>query len=150
MAIYHQRMVGKHYHLSITQYSLFLRIPTMDDTGETYLTYLCAKHLAHAIRSNLLIPVTRITVALKPMRKRNNLPLHLKKSRTLWLFWKNQHSPEQIVNFKAKVPFFPDAYPLRVYTAGGATWVQEIAFYTGLHLRYMVMAGVRLILHRGA
>ncbi len=40
--------------------------------------------------------------------------------------------PEQVLKFKAKTAFFPDAYPLRVYTAGGATWVQEIAFLHGV------------------
>ncbi len=40
--------------------------------------------------------------------------------------------PDQLLGFKSKGKFFPDAYPLKVHTAGGATWVQEIAFLHGV------------------
>ncbi|MEZ5452199.1 MAG: sulfatase-like hydrolase/transferase [Thiothrix sp.] len=40
--------------------------------------------------------------------------------------------PEQIVGFKPTGQFFRDAYPLKVHTAGGSTWVQEIAFLHGV------------------
>ena len=38
----------------------------------------------------------------------------------------------ELNQFKAEGSFFKDAYPLRVYTAGGSTWVQEIAFLHGV------------------
>ena len=40
--------------------------------------------------------------------------------------------PEQVLNFTPQGKFFQDAYPLKVYTAGGSTWVQEIAFLHGV------------------
>lgn len=40
--------------------------------------------------------------------------------------------PEQVIGFKPQGKFFKDAYPLKVYTAGGSTWVQEIAFLHGV------------------
>lgn len=39
---------------------------------------------------------------------------------------------QELPQFKADGKFFQDAYPLRVYTAGGSTWVQEIAFLHGV------------------
>ncbi|MDX9987538.1 sulfatase-like hydrolase/transferase [Thiothrix unzii] len=39
---------------------------------------------------------------------------------------------ELISTFKAEGKFFKDAYPLKVHTAGGSTWVQEIAFLHGV------------------
>ena len=55
-----------------------------------------------------------------------------KKPNIVVILEESTFKPEQIVHFKAKATFFPDAYPLRVYTAGGATWVQEIAFLHGV------------------
>lgn len=39
---------------------------------------------------------------------------------------------EQVIGFKAQGKFFKEAYPLKVHTAGGSTWVQEIAFLHGV------------------
>lgn len=39
---------------------------------------------------------------------------------------------EQIKGFKPQGKFFKGAYPLQVHTAGGSTWVQEIAFLHGV------------------
>ncbi len=41
--------------------------------------------------------------------------------------------PMQYIDaFKAEGKFFKDAYPLKVHTVGGSTWVQEIAFLHGV------------------
>lgn len=40
--------------------------------------------------------------------------------------------PEQVLGYKPQDTFFQDAYPLKVHTAGGSTWVQEIAFLHGV------------------
>jgi phosphoglycerol transferase MdoB-like AlkP superfamily enzyme len=40
--------------------------------------------------------------------------------------------PEEVLDFKAQDTFFQDAYPLKVYTVGGGTWVQEISFLHGV------------------
>lgn len=40
--------------------------------------------------------------------------------------------PEQVLGYKPDGKFFQDAYPLKVHTAGGSTWVQEIAFLHGV------------------
>jgi phosphoglycerol transferase MdoB-like AlkP superfamily enzyme len=41
-------------------------------------------------------------------------------------------SPDDLKGFKAKGKFFEQAYPLKVYTVGGGTWVQEISFLHGV------------------
>lgn len=40
--------------------------------------------------------------------------------------------PSLLKHFKPSGKFFQDAYPLKVYTVGGATWVQEIAILHGV------------------
>ncbi len=40
--------------------------------------------------------------------------------------------PDELKGFKATGKFFEQAYPLKVYTVGGGTWVQEISFLHGV------------------
>ena len=55
-----------------------------------------------------------------------------KKPNIIVILEESTFRPEQVLGFKPQGEFFQDAYPLKVYTAGGSTWVQEIAFLHGV------------------
>lgn len=55
-----------------------------------------------------------------------------KKPNIIVILEESTFRPEQVANFKPQGTFFKDAYPLKVHTAGGSTWVQEIAFLHGV------------------
>jgi hypothetical protein len=55
-----------------------------------------------------------------------------KKPNIIVILEESTFRPEQVLDFKPTAPFFKDAYPLKVYTAGGSTWVQEISFLHGV------------------
>ena len=55
-----------------------------------------------------------------------------KKPNIIVILEESTFRPEQVLKFKPEGAFFQDAYPLKVYTAGGSTWVQEIAFLHGV------------------
>ncbi|QTR46538.1 sulfatase-like hydrolase/transferase [Thiothrix litoralis] len=55
-----------------------------------------------------------------------------KKPNIIVILEESTFQPEQVLGFKPQGEFFQDAYPLKVYTAGGSTWVQEIAFLHGV------------------
>lgn len=55
-----------------------------------------------------------------------------KKPNIIVILEESTFRPEQVLNFKPQGKFFKDAYPLKVHTAGGSTWVQEIAFLHGV------------------
>ena len=55
-----------------------------------------------------------------------------KKPNIIVILEESTFRPEQVLGFKPQGAFFQDAYPLKVYTAGGSTWVQEIAFLHGV------------------
>ncbi len=55
-----------------------------------------------------------------------------KKPNIIVILEESTFRPEQVLGFKPQGEFFKDAYPLKVYTAGGSTWVQEIAFLHGV------------------
>jgi len=55
-----------------------------------------------------------------------------KKPNIIVILEESTFPPEEVLNFKAQDKFFEDAYPLKVHTAGGSTWVQEISFLHGV------------------
>lgn len=55
-----------------------------------------------------------------------------KKPNIIVILEESTFRPEQVLGFKPQGKFFKDAYPLKVHTAGGSTWVQEIAFLHGV------------------
>ena len=55
-----------------------------------------------------------------------------KKPNIVVILEESTFQPEMINAFKAKGEFFKAAYPLKVHTAGGSTWVQEISFLHGV------------------
>ncbi len=55
-----------------------------------------------------------------------------KKPNILVILEESTFPAEEILNFKASKQFFKEAYPLKVHTVGGSTWVQEISFLHGV------------------
>lgn len=55
-----------------------------------------------------------------------------KKPNILVILEESTFPMELVKGFKSNSKFFKDAYPLKVHTAGGATWVQEISFLHGV------------------
>lgn len=113
------------------------------------LTYLCAAYLAHTTEEPAN-PSHANYCCFKPIRKRNNCRYTWKKAvEHCGYFGRiNIQKPEQVVNLKQK-----QRYPMPIIAGVYGGWCNVNTgncLFTWSYLRYMVMAGVRLIFTFGA